>query len=128
MYFRSSSRRRFLLQFALIVINAGTDEIFQSTRINLIALEQIDCAPLVASEARVEEPVRISEARPVGKGQLDLVFEDGGDGDDSVVRPHWTSHPLPFFKYLRVCLVYDFAYFREHLPAPVSKLFDLLVD
>ncbi len=28
MYFRSSSRRRFPLQFDLIVINGGTDEIF----------------------------------------------------------------------------------------------------
>src|SRR5215471_1879264 len=27
-YFRSSTRRRFLLQFDLIVINSGTDEIF----------------------------------------------------------------------------------------------------
>src|SRR5205823_1286059 len=27
-YFRSSTRRRFLLQFGPIVINAGTDEIF----------------------------------------------------------------------------------------------------
>jgi len=27
-YFRSSTRRRFLLQFYLIVINSGTDEIF----------------------------------------------------------------------------------------------------
>ena len=28
MYFRSSTRRRFPLQFDLIVINGGTDEIF----------------------------------------------------------------------------------------------------
>jgi hypothetical protein len=27
-YFRASTRRRFLLQFDLIVINSGTDEIF----------------------------------------------------------------------------------------------------
>jgi hypothetical protein len=27
-YFRSSTRRRFLLQFGLIVINSGTDELF----------------------------------------------------------------------------------------------------
>jgi hypothetical protein len=37
--FRSSTCRRFPLQFDLIVINRGSDEIFQGTLINLIALE-----------------------------------------------------------------------------------------
>src|SRR5467141_2141507 len=121
MYFRSSTRRRFLLQFDLIVINGGTNEIFYSTLINLIALEQIDRSPRVASEARVEELVRIWEARPVGKGKLHLIFVGVADRDHSVVRPHWASHPLPFLDYLRVCLVYDFAHFRERLPAPVPE-------
>src|SRR5216683_3471185 len=96
MYFRSSTRRRFPLQFDLIVINGGTDEIFQSTLINLIALEKIDRSPRIAFEARVEELVRIWEARPVGKGKLHLVFVGVGDRDYSVVRPRWASHPLPF--------------------------------
>src|SRR5229473_3866544 len=51
-YFRSSTRRRFLLQFDLIVINRGTDEIFESTRINLITLEKIDRSSRVAFQAR----------------------------------------------------------------------------
>ena len=46
--------------------------------------------------------------------------------------PPWDQtgvpHPLPLFDDLRVCLVYDFAHFREHLPAPVPKFLDLLVD
>src|SRR5216683_6941634 len=104
MYFRSSTRRRFPLQFDLIVINGGTDEIFQSTLINLIALEKIDRSPRVAFEARVEELVRIWEARPVGKGKLHFIFVGVGDGDYSVVRPHWASHPLPFLDYLPVGL------------------------
>src|ERR1700675_3066056 len=87
--FRSSTRRRFPLQFDLIVINRGTDEIFKSTLINLIALEKIDRSPRVASEARVEDLVRIWEARPVGKGKLHLIFVGVADRDDSVVRPHW---------------------------------------
>jgi hypothetical protein len=59
MYFRSSARGRFPLQFDLIVINGGTDEVFQSRFINLVALEKIDCSPRVAFEARVEELVGI---------------------------------------------------------------------
>jgi len=39
MSFRSIARGRFPFQFALIVIHGGTDEIFQSNLINLIALE-----------------------------------------------------------------------------------------
>jgi len=38
------------------------------------------------------------------------------------------SPPLTLFDDLRVCLVYDFAHFRERLPAPVPKFLDLLVD
>jgi hypothetical protein len=50
MYLRTSNRRRFPLQFDLIVINGGTDEISQSTLINLIALEKIARSPRVASD------------------------------------------------------------------------------
>src|SRR5207244_6840354 len=35
--FRSSTRRRFLPQFDLIVIDSGTDEIFQGTLVDLVA-------------------------------------------------------------------------------------------
>jgi hypothetical protein len=57
MYFRSSTGRRFFLQFDLIVLNGGMDEISQSALINLIALETIDRSPHVATETRVEELV-----------------------------------------------------------------------
>ena len=65
--FRSSTGRRFLLQFGLIVSNGIADKIFQTALINLVALEKIDRSPLVASEARVEELLRIWEPRPLGK-------------------------------------------------------------
>ena len=59
MYFCSGARRRFALQFELIVIDGGPDESFQSTRIDPIALEKINRSPRAALEARVEEIVRI---------------------------------------------------------------------
>src|SRR5437899_2233289 len=37
-------------------------------------------------------------------------------------------HPLPLLDDLRIGLVYDSAHPREHLPAPVPKFFDLLID
>src|SRR5436190_1149546 len=66
LYFRSGTCGRFPLQFGLIVINSGTDEIFEGTLINRIALEQIDRSPHLASKAGVEELIRIREARAVG--------------------------------------------------------------
>src|SRR5258707_7158584 len=128
MYFRSSTRRRFPLQFHLIVINGGTDEIFKSTLINLIALEKIDRSPHVASEARGEELVRIWEARPVGKGKLHLIFVRVTDRDHSVVRPHWASHPLPFLDDLPVSLKDGLADAGERLPAPVCESYEQLVN
>src|SRR6266404_9860080 len=128
MYFRSSTRRRFPLQFDLIVINGGTDEIFQSTLINLIALEKIDRSPRVASEARIEELVRIWEARPVGKGKLHLIFVGVADCDYSVVRPHWASHPLPFLDDLPVGLKDALADAGERFATPVCEFCDQLVN
>src|SRR6266481_2772172 len=128
MYFRSSTRRRFPLQFDLIVINGGTDKIFQSTLINLIALEKIDRSPRVASEARVEEFVRIWEARPVGKGKLHLIFVRVADRDHSVAKPHWASHPLPFLDDLAVGLKDALADAGERFAAPVCESCDKLVN
>src|SRR5580658_7054413 len=128
MYFRSSTRRCFPLQFDLIVINGGTHEIFQSTLINLIALEQIDRSPSVASEARVEELVRIWKARPVGKGKLHLIFVGVANRDHSVVRPHRASHPLPFLDYLAVGLKDVLADAGQRFATPVCESCDQLVN
>src|SRR5260370_4889122 len=57
---------RLLLQFALIVIDGGTDEIFQGTRINLVTLEKLDRSPRAACEPRAEELVWLRELHSVG--------------------------------------------------------------
>src|SRR5258708_29230549 len=128
MAFRAINSRRLPLELDLIVVNGGEDEIFQSTLINFVALEKIDRSPRVASEARVEELVRIWEASPVGKGKLHLIFVRVADRDHSVVRPHWASHPLPFLGYLPVGLKDGLADTGERLPAPVCESCDQLVN
>src|ERR1700685_1818105 len=45
-----------------------------------------------------------------------------------MARPTRRAHPFPFLDYLGVRLVYDFAHFRERLPAPVGEPFDQLVN
>src|SRR2546422_10528163 len=93
-----------------------------------MALEKIDRSPLVAFEPRVEELVRIREARPIGKGKLHLIFVGVADRDHSVARPHWASHPLPFLDDLPVGLKDGLADAGERLPAPVCESCDQLVN
>src|SRR5437867_11861807 len=93
-----------------------------------MALEKIDRSPRVASKARVEELVRIWEARPVGKGKLHLIFVGVADCDDSVARPHRASHPLPFLDYLPVGLKDGLADAGERFATPVCESCDQLVN
>src|SRR5260370_22262530 len=96
--------------------------------INLVALEKIDRAQGVASKARVEELVRIWEARPVGKGKLHLIFVGVADRDYSAVRPHWASHPLPFLDDLPVGLKDALADAGERFAPPDCESCDHLVN
>src|SRR5262245_24208962 len=127
-YFRSSTGRRFLLDFALIEINSGTNQIFQRTLIDLITLEKIDRSSRVALEARVEELVRIREARPIGKGELHPVLVGVADRDHSVARPYRASHPLPFLDDLSIGLEDDLADTGQRFAPPVRELCDHAVD
>src|SRR5215469_838742 len=126
MYFRSGAR--FSLQFVLIVSNGGADEIFQSTPINLVALEKIDRSPLVAFKARVEELVGIGKTGAVGKGKFHLIFVGVADSDHSVARPHWASHPLPFLDNLPVGLKDTLADAGQRLATPVDEVCDQFVN
>src|SRR5208283_277751 len=127
LYFRSTTRRRFPLQFAPIVIHRGTHQIFQRALINLIALEQIDRSPRVASQARVKKLVRIWQVRPMRKGKLHLIFVRVAHRDDSVARPYGASHPLPFLNDLPVGLQDALADAAQRFATPVFQSFDQLV-
>src|SRR5690242_17578411 len=93
-----------------------------------MAVEKIDRAPSVSSEARVEELVRIWEARPVGKGKLHLIFVGVADRDYSIVRPHRASHPFPFLDYLLVGLKDALADAGEGFATPVCECSNQLVN
>src|SRR5437899_12971429 len=93
-----------------------------------MALEKIDRSPRVAFEARVEELVRIWEARPVGKGKLHLIFVGVADRDDSVARPHWASHPLPFLDYIPVGLRDALADAGGRFATTLGEFWDQLVN
>src|ERR1700685_3077566 len=127
-------RLRWILALALeIERHGGADEILQSRLVDLVAFVDVDGAPDIALEARVEKRPRILQRRALGECHLDHVLVRLSRTDDAGMREDRSSrrgrfYPLPFFDDLRVRFVYDLAHFRQRLPAPVSKVFDLLVN
>ncbi len=98
-------------------------------------------SPSWMSMARLTFPSRLELNRPegalqrssLGKCHLDEVLVRLSRADDAAVGPDRSPRrcrlgPLPLFDDPRLCLVDDGAHFRERLPAPVPKFFDLLVD
>src|SRR5579872_2641068 len=79
-----------------IVVDGGADETFQRRRIDLVALEKVNRASLIAFKACVEEFFGVRQPRPMLKGQLHFVLVGVADRDDAVTRPHRTAHPFPF--------------------------------
>src|SRR6202035_4231473 len=96
--------------------------------INLVTLEKIDRSSRVAFEARIEELVRIREARPVGKGKLHLTFVGVADRDYSVAGPYWASHPLPLLDDLPVGRKKALADAGERFATPVCESCNQLVN
>src|SRR5438876_7715370 len=62
------------------------------------------------------------------KNTVKLTFVGVADGDHSVARPHWASHPLPFLDDLPVGLKDGVADAGERFAAPVCEFCDQLVN
>ncbi len=73
--------RGFPLQPSTIASHGSTDDIFQSALINSITLMEIDCSPLIAFKAGIEELVWIWKACTSREGQLYLVLVSIGHAD-----------------------------------------------
>ena len=96
-----STRRRFLLQFDLIVVNSGTDEIFRARALILSPSKKSIARLALRSRSALKSLSGSGRLAPWAKGKLHLLFVGVGDRDHSVVRPHRASHPLPFLDYSR---------------------------
>src|SRR5215510_10483286 len=108
--------------------NRGTDERLERARVDLLPLMDVNRAPYVPVEARVEELGWVLQRSPLGEGQLHsrLVRFAGADG--AVVRPYGSTHPLPFLYDVRVCLFDERAHPAQGLRAPVPELGDAFVN
>src|SRR5579863_2439264 len=116
-----------------IECDCGADESLQGCLINLVPFVNIDGAPEIPVKAGIEETGRVLQGSSLGKRHLDHILVCLARADDAAMGPDGSPRrcrldPLPLFGNLRVCREYDFAHFRERLPAPVPKFLDLRVD
>src|SRR5437764_4998614 len=110
-----------------------TNDGLERARVDLLPLMDVDCAPCVALEARVEELGRVLQRRPFGERELHDGLVCLAGADDSVVRPCGNArvrrlHPLHFLDDVRVCLLDELAHPAQGLPAPVPELGDPVVN
>ena len=89
---------------------------------------QVDGAPHVALETRVEKLRRIFELCTFGERDLHRALVGLAGADHPVVIPHGNASPLPFLGYPRDRLFDQGANPRERLTSPVAQFLDPGVD
>src|SRR5262245_43796750 len=97
----------------------GTDERLECVRVDLLPLMNVNRAPCVPVEARVEELGRVLQGGSLGEGQLHYRLVGLAGADDLVVRPYGSAHPLPLLHDVRICLFDELAHPAQGLSAPV---------
>jgi hypothetical protein len=108
--------------------HGGAEQGRQRRGVDPVAFAEVDGAPEVPAEARVEETRRILERRAPGERHLDHLFVRLARADDAGVRKDRRPHPLPLLDDLGIRSVDDLSQPRERLPAPVAELLDPRVD
>src|SRR3954469_7137996 len=88
----------------------------------------VNRAPYISIETRVEELGRVLQRSSFGEGQLHYRLVRLAGADDPVVRPYGSAHPLPLLDDVRVCLFDELAHPAQGLPAPVPELGDSFVN
>src|SRR4051812_9870173 len=107
--------------------DGGANQRLQRLRVDLVALVDVDRAPRVALEARVEELRRIVQRRALREGELHDVLVRLTGADDPVVLPHRNAAPLPRLLHVRIGLLDQLADASERLAAPVVEVGNALI-
>ena len=81
---------------------------------------QIDCAPCVPIEAGIEDARWVYDRSALLESEFYVSLVGLACTDDSTVGPDWNSSPLPFFRYLGVCLLDQLTDVRQRLATPVA--------
>src|SRR3954453_13845018 len=114
--------------FGLVQGHGGANERLQRLPVYLVALMEVDGTPCVTLKTGVEEPRRILQSRPFGKGHLPPVLVSLACADQSVVRPDRYPSPFPFLDDFGIGLLDQGTESAEHLAPPIAQLLDSRVD
>src|SRR5271166_765819 len=108
--------------------HGGADELLEGSFVDLLPFAEVDRTPHIPFQAGIEELLRVFDGGSASKGELhDLLVRFPG-ADDAVMGEDGGAHPLPLFLDMGVGIMDELAEMRKSLPAPVSKLLDLLID
>src|SRR5262249_16438644 len=115
--------------------HGGPNERLQRLFIDLVALMDIDGAPLIAFEAGVEEVSRVLERGPLGESQLHGLLVGLAGADDSVMLPHRNAQhrvrrlsPFHLLDDVGVGLPDETSDASERLAAPILQLLDSRIN
>src|SRR3569623_845179 len=115
-------------RLACVQCDRGAHQRLERRGIDLLAFVQVDRAPCVAVQARVEEALRVRERRALEERELHLVPVRLAGAQDAVMRPHGRAAPFPLFLDFGVGLVDQRTHARQRVAAPVREFGDALVD
>jgi hypothetical protein len=122
---------RFLRRFRLgrtIECDRLPNERLEGGLVDFFSFVDVDRTAYVSIETRVEETRGILQRRALGEGKLHDFLVGFAGGDDAVVRPNRSAHPLPLLDDGRVCFPDETPHSAEGLPAPVPEFGDPLRD
>src|SRR4051794_747077 len=113
--------------------DGGLDEGHERLLVDLIALVEVDRAPSVAFEARVEQPGWVVQRGALEERELHHALVGLPGADDAVVGPDRDPRirglpPLPLLDHVGVGLLDQRAHPRERVASPVAQLLDTCVD
>src|SRR5947209_15376564 len=106
----------------------GANERLQRLLVNRVAFVDVDGAPDITVEARIEEARGIIERGAFGEGQFHDAFVRLAGADDAVMLPHRNAAPLPFLDDFGIGLLDEAADVRQRLAAPIAELLDPSID
>src|SRR5215469_3216487 len=123
-----SAAFRGLLAGGGIESDGGADQRRERVGVDFLALMNVDGAPHIAVEARIEELGGIFEGGALKEGQLHDRLVRFAGADAAVVGPYRCAAPLPFFHNSGIRLHDEGADPFEGIASPVIQLRDSIAD
>src|SRR5215469_2255927 len=110
--------------FGFVEGHRGANESLQGLFVDIVAFVEVDGAPRISLEARVEKARRIFQGRALGERHFHDVLVSLAGADQSVVRPHRNASPLPLLDDFGIGLFDQATQPAEHRAPPIAEPLD----